>query len=105
MNKQQRASQSALLLTHTLLTINSQAEQAAGGCQPHGDLTPAHADGCAARCFEGVQCRSIIIGGNGHGRQSTALLFRRFFIARSRKEAMAEASVWLALARTYLSAL
>lgn len=83
----------------------SQAKQAAGGYQPHGNLTPAHTDGCAARCFEGVQCGSIIIGGNGHGRQSTALLFRRFFIARSRKEVMAETPVWLALARTYLLAL
>ena len=52
---------------------NSQAKQAAGGCQPHGNLTPAHADGCAARCFEGVQCGSIIKGAGGRGQQSAAL--------------------------------
>ena len=52
---------------------NSQAKQAAGGCQPHGNLTPAHADGCAARCFEGVQCGSIIKNAGGHGRQSATL--------------------------------
>lgn len=27
--------------------------------QLHGNLTPAHADGCAAQCFESVQCGSI----------------------------------------------
>ncbi len=27
--------------------------------QLHGNLTPAHADGCAAQCFEGVQRGSI----------------------------------------------
>lgn len=33
------------------------------GCwqQLHGNLTPAHACGCAAQCFEGVQRGSIII--------------------------------------------
>ena len=31
------------------------------GKQLHGNLTPAHADGCAAQCFEGVQRGSIII--------------------------------------------
>ena len=31
----------------------------AAGKQLHGNLTPAHADGCAAQCFEGVQCASI----------------------------------------------
>lgn len=29
--------------------------------QLHGNLTPAHADGCAAQCFEGVQRGSLII--------------------------------------------
>ncbi len=29
--------------------------------QLHGSFTPAHADGCAAQCFEGVQRGSIII--------------------------------------------
>ena len=29
--------------------------------QLHGNLTPAHADGCAAQCFEGVQRGSIIV--------------------------------------------
>ena len=27
--------------------------------QLHGNLTPAHADGCGAQCFVGVQCASI----------------------------------------------
>jgi len=27
----------------------------------HGNFTPAHADGCAAQCFEGVQRGSLII--------------------------------------------
>ena len=27
--------------------------------QLHGNLTPAHADGCGAQCFAGVQCASI----------------------------------------------
>ena len=27
--------------------------------QLHGSLTPAHADGCGAQCFVGVQCASI----------------------------------------------
>ena len=33
------------------------------GCwlQLHGNLTPAHAVGCAAQCFEGVQRGSLII--------------------------------------------
>ena len=33
------------------------------GCWPqlHGNFTPAHADGCGARCFVGVQCASLII--------------------------------------------
>ena len=37
--------------------------QKTDGCWPqlHGNLTPAHADGCAAQCFEGVQRGSIII--------------------------------------------
>ena len=26
----------------------------------HGNFTPAHADGCGARCFAGVQCASLI---------------------------------------------
>ena len=29
--------------------------------QLHGNLTPAHADGCGARCFVGIQCASLII--------------------------------------------
>ena len=29
--------------------------------QLHGSFTPAHADGCAAQCFEGVQRGSIIV--------------------------------------------
>ena len=29
--------------------------------QLHGNFTPAHADGCAAQCFEGVQRGSLII--------------------------------------------
>ena len=31
----------------------------AAGKQLHGNLTPAHTDGCAAQCFEGVQRGSI----------------------------------------------
>ena len=31
----------------------------AAGKQLHGNLTPAHADGCGAQCFVGVQCASI----------------------------------------------
>ena len=65
---------------------NSQAQQAAGGCQPHGNLTPAHADGCAARCFEGVQCGSIIKGAGGHGQQSAALFRNNACFAPSRAE-------------------
>ena len=33
----------------------------AAGKQLHGNLTPAHADGCAAQCFEGVQRGSLIV--------------------------------------------
>ena len=33
----------------------------AAGKQLHGNLTPAHADGCAAQCFECVQRGSLII--------------------------------------------
>ena len=62
---------------------NSQAKQAAGGCQPHGNLTPAHADGCAARCFEGVQCGSIFKGADGHGQQSAALFLNNVCFAPS----------------------
>ena len=64
----------------------SQAKQAAGGCQPHGNLTPAHADGCAARCFEGVQCGSIFKGADGHGQQSAALFLDSAGFAPSRAE-------------------
>ena len=28
--------------------------------QLHGNFTPAHTDGCGARCFAGVQCASLI---------------------------------------------
>jgi len=61
----------------------SQAKQAAGGCQPHGNLTPAHADGCAARCFEGVQCGSIIKNAGGRGQQSAALFLNNACFAPS----------------------
>ena len=33
----------------------------------HGDLTPAHADGCAAQCFEGVQRGSSPLQKRGKG--------------------------------------
>ena len=62
---------------------NSQAKQAAGGCQPHGNLTPAHADGCAARCFEGVQCGSIFKGASGRGQQNAALFLNNACFAPS----------------------
>ena len=48
----------------------------------HGNLTPAHADGCAAQCFEGVQRGSIIIPNSEswppccHARLQTGLLAR-----------------------------
>ena len=37
--------------------------QRTDGCWPqlHGNFTPAHTDGCAAQCFEGVQRGSLII--------------------------------------------
>ena len=84
---------------------NSQAKQAAGGCQPHGNLTPAHADGCAARCFEGVQCGSIFKGAGGRGPQSTALFLKNACVAPSCPEIMAGVLPRLAPARMYLSAL
>ena len=31
----------------------------AAGHSSTGNFTPAHADGCGARCFAGVQCASI----------------------------------------------
>ena len=48
----------------------------------HGNLTPAHADGCAAQCFEGVQRGSIIIPNSEswppccHARLQTGLIAR-----------------------------
>ena len=85
---------------------NSQAKQAAGGCQPHGNLTPAHADGCAARCFEGVQCGSIFKGTGGRGQQSAALFRNNTYLAPSRMGRSWRALLlWLTPARTYLSAL
>lgn len=65
---------------------NAQAKQAAGGCQPHGNLTPAHADGCAARCFEGVQCGSIFKGAGGRVQQSAALFLNNACFAPSHAE-------------------
>ena len=85
--------------------VLSRAKQAAGGCQPHGNLTPAHADGCAARCFEGVQCGSIFKGTGGHGPQSAALFLKNACVAPSCPEIMAGVLPRLAPARMYLSAL
>ena len=47
----------------------------AAGKQLHGNLTPAHADGCAAQCFEGVQRGSLIIL-SVHPRHRLPHLFR-----------------------------
>ena len=88
-----------------MLFLLSQAKQAAGGCQPHGNLTPAHADGCAARCFEGVQCGSIFKGAGGRGPQSAALFLKNACVAPSCPEIMAGVLPQLAPARMYLSAL
>ena len=48
------------------------------GCwlQLHGNFTPAHADGCAAQCFEGVQRGSIIILSMHPRLQAATLVFR-----------------------------
>ena len=42
---------------------SNRKRQKTDGCWPqlHGNLTPAHTDGCAAQCFEGVQRGSLII--------------------------------------------
>ena len=57
-------------------------KRTAAGKQLHGNLTPAHADGCAAQCFEGVQRGSIIIPNSEswppccHARLQTGLIAR-----------------------------
>ena len=52
--------------------------------QLHGNLTPAHADGCAAQCFEGVQRGSIVRGAGGHDQQSAVLFWNNACFAPSR---------------------
>ena len=42
--------------------------------QLHGSFTPAHADGCAEQCFEGVQFGSIFKGAKGLDQQIANLL-------------------------------
>ena len=44
--------------------------------QLHGNFTPAHADGCGARCFAGVQCASIFDLPVCHRPQSAASALR-----------------------------
>ena len=44
--------------------------------QLHGNFTPAHADGCGARCFAGVQCASIFDLSVCHRPQSAASALR-----------------------------
>ena len=50
----------------SFVKIEKEAKRTAAGhrrhflrSQLHGSLTPAHADGCGAQCFVGVQCASI----------------------------------------------
>ena len=54
----------------------------AAGKQLHGNLTPAHADGCAAQCFEGVQRGSLIVL-SVHPRPQAATLALRSGVVRS----------------------
>ena len=44
-----------------LITHDRGRKRMAAGKQLHGNFTPAHAYGCAAQCFEGVQRGSLII--------------------------------------------
>ena len=44
--------------------------------QLHGSLTPAHADGCGAQCFVGVQCASIFDPAVRHRLQAATLALR-----------------------------
>ena len=52
------------------------------GKQLHGNLTPAHADGCAAQCFEGVQRGSLIILPVHPRPQAATPVLRPGFVAR-----------------------
>ena len=47
----------------------------------HGNFTPAHADGCGARCFAGVQCASLIILSARHRPQAATPVLRPGFVA------------------------
>ena len=49
--------------------------------QLHGNFTPAHADGCGARCFAGVQCASLIILPAYHRPQAATPVLRPGFVA------------------------
>ena len=73
--------------------------------QLHGSFTPAHADGCAAQCFEGVQRGSIIILSARHRPQAAMLAFR-FCVNRSLpSEGHGALAVRLDTNRSYPSAL
>ncbi|MPM33480.1 hypothetical protein SDC9_80056 [bioreactor metagenome] len=49
-----------VLLFHESLSAELRLAETDGGWLPlHGNLTPAHACGCAAQCFEGVQRGSL----------------------------------------------
>ena len=50
--------------------------------QLHGNLTPAHADGCAAQCFEGVQRGSLIVLSVPLRPQAATPVSRPGFVAR-----------------------
>ena len=54
----------------------------AAGKQLHGNLTPAHADGCAAQCFEGVQRGSLIVLSVHPRPQVATPVLRPGFVAR-----------------------
>ena len=53
----------------------------AAGKQLHGNLTPAHTDGCAAQCFEGVQRGSLIVLSVYPRQQAATPVLRPGFVA------------------------
>ena len=72
--------------------------------QLHGSLTPAHAYGCVAQCFEGVQRESIFNLSVRRGPQA-AILALRSGVDRSLIEVMAHRPPGSAQNRMYPSAL
>ena len=72
--------------------------------QLHGSLTPAHAYGCVAQCFEGVQRESIFNLSVRRGPQ-VAILALRSGVDRSLMEVLAHRPPGSAQNRMYPSAL